>query len=375
MIAADPGTGRRLRLAYYAHHHGTGHLRHAQNVASLDLVDLLVTSTGPRNRALLQGPAEYVSLEPDVRPDGVPFENAPPPEFHYAPTHPAIRRRFAQLSRAWADFGADAVLVDVSVEVAMFARLSGYPVLFRRMPGNRTDPGHALAYGSATRLLAYYPAALEDPAHLAAHGAKSAYLGMLAPARSQADAAPAPLPAQPSRARRQVVVQTSLGGGVGLDRIVRAARVAPSWDWQVAGRVDGTTQPLPGNLHVLGVVAEPGPLLAAADVVVTSAGHNAIAASAAARRPAVVIPEERPFGEQAAFAERLRGIPGTSVASSWEAVHDWPALLEALASGPPSGLADALFVGREAFRDGFAALLHDALAGEEPAGDRSARAG
>jgi len=251
--------------------------------------------------------------------------------------------------------------VDVSVEVAVFARLSGYPVLFRRMPGHRTDPGHTLAYQAATRLLAYYPASLEDPAHLAAYGAKSAYLGMLAPAPT--DASTAPSSAQPARARRRVVVQTSLGGGVDLNRIARAARAAPSWDWQVAGRVDGTAPNLPGNLHVLGVVAEPAPLLSAADVVVSSAGHNAVAATAAAGRPAVVIPEERPFAEQAAFAGRLRGIPGTAVASSWESVRDWPALLEALAAGPPSGLADTLFVGREAFRAGFDALLRDALAG------------
>jgi hypothetical protein len=43
-------------------------------------------------------------------------------------------------------------------------------------------------------------------------------------------------------------------------------------------------------------------------------------------------------------------------------VHDWPALLEALASGPPSGLADTLFTGREAFREGFGAMLRGALA-------------
>lgn len=363
MNGAPPGTGRRLRLAYYAHHHGTGHLRHAQNVASLDLVDLLVTSTGPRDLALLPGPAEYVGLEPDVGPDGAPLEHTPPTVFHYAPTRPPIRRRFAQLSRAWTDFGADAVLVDVSVEVAVFARLSGYPVVFRRMPGNRTDPGHSMAYRVASRLLAYYPAALEDPTHLASYGAKSAYLGMFAPATGASDSALAAVPAQPPRARRRVVVQTSLGGGVGVDGIARAARATPSWDWQVAGRVEGAARNPPDNLRLLGVVAEPGALMAAADVVVTSAGHNAIAATAAARRPAVVIPEERPFGEQAAFAELLRGIPGTAEASSWEAVRDWPALLEALASGPPSGLADTLFTGREAFRDGFDAMLRGAVAG------------
>lgn len=348
---------RRLRVAYYAHHHGTGHLRHAQNIASLDLVDLMVTSTGPRNHRLLPGPADYVALEPDVGPDGAPLGHRPSEGLHYAPSHPAIRRRFAELSRAWADFGADAVVVDVSVEVAVFARLSGYPLAFRRMPGKRTDAAHALAYGAADQLMAYYPSALEDPAHLALHGAKSSYLGMLAPPGGTPGARTDTLPRRAPGERRSVVVQTSLGGGVGVGGIARAARATPSWDWQVAGRVDAASEAPPENLRLLGVVADPGELMAAAEVVVTSAGHNAVAAAAVAGRPTVIVPEERPFGEQASFAERLRGISGTAVAPDWDAVPDWEALLGRLAAGPPNALGDALFSDREAFRDGFDALL------------------
>ena len=359
------GGRRRLRLAYYAHHHGTGHLRHAQNIASLDLVDLLVTSTGPRDANLLPGPTEYVPLEPDVGDDGAPLRHAAADGFHYAPDHPAIRRRFAGLSRAWAEFGADAVLVDVSVEAAVFARLSGYPVVYRRMPGDRTDAAHRTAYGVASRLVAYFPSALEDPAHLSLHGGKSDYLGMLAPdAAGTRGTAPAG-----AGSRRRVVVQTSLGGGVGLAGIERAARAAPGWDWQVAGRLadakaerddDAGVDP-PDNLEVLGVVADPGALLAGADVVVTSAGHNAIAAAAAAGRPTVVVPEERPFGEQAAFAGRLAGIPGTVSVPTWDAVDDWEALLDRLARGPGSGLADALFTHRDAFRESLDVLLRRAV--------------
>lgn len=56
----------RYRVSYYAHHFGTGHLRHAQKVASTQMFEFQVASTGPRNTSLLPGPLEYVQLTPDV---------------------------------------------------------------------------------------------------------------------------------------------------------------------------------------------------------------------------------------------------------------------------------------------------------------------
>ncbi|MET1034031.1 MAG: hypothetical protein ABWX68_02165, partial [Arthrobacter sp.] len=301
-MSATGTPGRRPRLAYYAHHHGTGHLRHAQNIASLDVVDLLVTSTGERDPALLPGPAGYVALEQDVGAGGEPLRQEPVRGFHYLPTGPLIRNRFARLAAAWDAFGAEAVLVDVSVEVAVFARLAGYPVIFRRMPGRRVDDAHRLAYDAASRLVAYYPSALEDPEHLAAHGARSTYLGMVAPAplRGPAGAGAASgtghagagvagagagagvteIPGGRPGGHRRVVVQTSLGGSVGLGGIARAAAATPDWDWMVAGNGEARGGTAPPNLRLLGVVPDPARLMESADVVVTSAGHNAIAAAA-----------------------------------------------------------------------------------------------
>ncbi|MFB0833768.1 glycosyltransferase [Arthrobacter halodurans] len=356
-MSAAGTPGRRPRLAYYAHHHGTGHLRHAQNIASLDVVDLLVTSTGERDPALLPGPAGYVALEPDVGAGGEPLPQEPVRGFHYLPTGPLIRKRFARLAAAWDAFGAEAVLVDVSVEVAVFARLAGYPVIFRRMPGRRVDDAHRLAYDAASRLVAYYPSDLEDPEHLSAHGARSTYLGMLAPA-------PLRGPAGRAGGRRLVVVQTSLGGSLGLGGIARAAAATPGWDWMVAGNVESPVGvAAPPNLRLLGVVPDPARLMGSADVVVTSAGHNAIAAAAFARRPAVVIPEDRPFGEQAAFAERLRGLDGVVVARDWDAVPDWGSTLGAAAAGVPDGLAQALLVDRAEFRAGFERMVGRVVGG------------
>ena len=50
-------------------------------------------------------------------------------------------------------------------------------------------------------------------------------------------------------------------------------------------------------------------------MVVTHAGQNAVAEVAAARRPAVIVPEERPFHEQRTTARAL-------------AAGDWPVIVE-----------------------------------------------
>jgi hypothetical protein len=76
-------------------------------------------------------------------------------------------------------------------------------------------------------------------------------------------------------------------------------------------------------------VDDPWPEICSADVVVTHAGQNALADVAAARRPAIVIPEARPHEEQATTASVLAG------SSRWPAVvrwsfpeTGWPALLD-----------------------------------------------
>ncbi|TGH31983.1 hypothetical protein E5S57_25615, partial [Escherichia coli] len=64
-----------------------------------------------------------------------------------------------------------------------------------------------------------------------------------------------------------------------------------------------------------------------ADVVVTHAGQGCIADVAAAQRPAIVIPQPRPFGEQIATGLMLRQHRLAIVAQDWPDQRAWPALL------------------------------------------------
>ena len=192
------------------------------------------------------------------------------------------------------------VVVDVSVEVAALCRLCGVPVVVLAMPGVRTDRAHALAYDLADALLAPWPEAAHTDGLARAWRDKLWAVGAL----SRFDGRAGPTPSAPGRvgtdalhlglgARRARRADASCpwgGGGRGTSAAeVAAARAAtPGWEWVERG---------PGS---------PSPDLwadlAAADVVVTHGGQNAVAEVAAARRPAVVVAQPRPFDEQVATA-------------------------------------------------------------------------
>lgn len=341
----------KYKVSYYAHHHGTGHLRHAQRLAELGGMDLQVTSTGERRHDLLSGDLDYVALPADSGPLQHPGKMRAGDPLHYAPVGPAIQQRFATLNRAWARFAPDVVMVDVSVEVAMFARLSGYPVAFRRMPGDRRDRAHELAYEIADALFGYFPAELEDPSHLAAFGNKSHYLGVPGSLPAPSDPAAAP------SGRRRVLVQTSLASAIPARPLAAAAAASPGWLWEVAGAVEEDGTKLPENLLLHGVLPDPDRAMAAADLVISSAGHNAVAAAAASGRPVMLVPEERPHGEQLHFARALEGIAGIPMLGSWEDPADWPTLLELAVGTAPGALADALFVSPASFATALEAML------------------
>jgi hypothetical protein len=341
----------KYKVSYYAHHHGTGHLRHAQRLAELGGMELQVASTGERRLDLLSGDLEYVALPADAGPLQKHGKMRSGDALHYAPVGPGIQRRFTMLNQAWARFAPDVVMVDVSVEVALFARLSGYPVAFRRMPGDRTDPAHRLAYEVSDGIFGYFPAALEDPAHLRDFGEKSHYLGV-------PGSMPAPTVPRAARSRRRrVVVQTSLASSIPLRQLADAAAASSGWQWEVAGAVDQDGTPLPPNLRLHGVLSDPTRTMSEADLVISSAGHNAVVAAAASGRPVLLVPEDRPHGEQLHFARALEEKAGVPVLGSWETTVDWPDLLERAVGTDPATLASTLLVTPSCFSGALESML------------------
>ena len=336
-------------IGYYVHHQGDGHLTRAAAIArALGEEPVCGLSSRPRPD---DWPGEWVQL---ARDDEGPFEGAAAGgALHWAPRgHVGLRERMAQISAWVATHAPRRFVVDVSVEVTVLVRAMGVPTVVVALPGVRDDFAHQLGYRLADAIIAPWPdwadvlrGGEEWRAKTVAVGAISRFEGravvsapktravMVGGRGASAPTAPAlapPLPAAPAAAGatvvpaetpaaardRTVLVLSGRGGTeLTLDELAAAQAETPGWTWIVLGP--------PGSRWV----ADPWPLLCAADVVVTHAGQNAVADVAAARRPAVIVPQPRPFDEQATTARALEAAGLAVVQPVWPA-GTWADTLE-----------------------------------------------
>jgi predicted glycosyltransferase len=290
-------------IGWYVHHQGRGHLHRAAAVAAVLDTPVTGLSSLPDPGAPFAG---WVPLADDA---AHPVEEVTAGgALHWAPRgHDGMRERMARLA-AWVDEARpDAVVVDVSVEVSVFLRLMGVPVVVTAMPGDRTDAPHTTGYTVAERVLAFWPRDVLDPPWLTDLGDRVVHVGAVSrfDGRPPADAAPG-----------TAVLLAGGGGSAVTAADVDALRaVTPGLSWTVLGG--------PGEW-----TADPWPVLSAADVVVTHAGQNALAEVAAARRPAVVVAQDRPFREQHRTTEALHRSGIAVGLPRWPDAAAWPRLLE-----------------------------------------------
>ncbi|MCS5735217.1 glycosyltransferase [Herbiconiux daphne] len=263
---------------------------------------------------------------------------------HWVPVGDAgLRDRMAQVSQWIAETAPSVLVSDVSVEIALLARLHGVAVVTIALPGRRDDEAHRLGFAVSSVLLSAWPpeatgmlTGLDDAAaqkHVAV-GAISRFVPERgAGAREPEPAAERELkhehehehepeserqPLGSTRARRVLVLNGSGGDDLTADAVARARAQTPGWHWDVIGGGTGRW------------CDDPWPLILAADVVVSHAGQNAVAEIAAARRPAVIVPQARPHDEQQHTAAVLAGGPWPAVVVDSFATADWPrALTEA----------------------------------------------
>jgi predicted glycosyltransferase len=301
-------------IGYYVHHHGHGHLHRAQVIAAACRTEVIGFSGLPKPEGWT---GRWVELPSDA--GGVHADVTAHGTLHWVPRHhPGLAARTGLISAELASGRVRLMVVDVSVEVSVLARLHGVPVVVVAQPGDRTDRPHRTAYDLAERLLAPWPPR-PAPDWPAAWTAKTVHLGAV----SRFDGRD---PVAEPAGRRVLALWGSGGLDVDAATLTATAAACPRWRWQVVGPPPPDRGP--ADLDWAGWVEDVWPLLGAADVVVTHAGQNALAEVAAARRPAVVIPQHRPHGEQLATADALRKAGISRVAQSWPDPAWWPALLD-----------------------------------------------
>ena len=291
-------------IGWYVHAHGRGHLQRLQCVAAHLRTPVTALSSLPRPAGWDGG---WVQL-PDDLPTGADADPTAAGTLHWAPLHHGGLLDRAAAIAGWVAHARPAlVVVDVSVEVAVLIRTMGVPVVVAAMRGERTDRAHTTAYDLADALLAPWPAELPEP-WPRTWLEKAWHVGGM----SRLDGRE---PSPPPGAHRVAVLWGTGGSEVDTGDVAAAAAATPGWTWDDSG--------------LRGTAGDAWALLQDADVVVTHGGQNAVAEVAAARRPAVVVPQERPHDEQRATGRALTTAGLALVCDTWPGPSQWPALLQA----------------------------------------------
>lgn len=306
-------------IGYYVHHQGEGHRQRAAAIAAAYNGPMTLIGTGLSN---LSEEPRCLDLPDDRLPHGA-FDGADgtmrPPSLHYAPLHhDGLRKRVAVIADWIAVSRPALMIVDVSVEVAMLARLASVPVVYVRLNGRRNDRPHRDAFESATALLAPFAECLEDRGTPDWVRDKTCYLpGIVASAASRA--------ADPTRV---LVVAGKGGAPADGDMWAAAASAVPERRWRVIGPA---TSPacIPDNLELLGWTDNADTEIAGAGVVIGAAGDGLVNAVFAHARPFICRPEPRAFDEQVSKAEMLASLDAAIVMKQWPPADRWRSLLGA----------------------------------------------
>jgi hypothetical protein len=180
-----------------------------------------------------------------------------------------------------------AFVIDVSVEVTAFVRLMGVPTVVFAQPGDRTDSPHLLGYDVADRIVAPWAPGTIHVEVLQGHldrvrhvGAISRYDGRDRDRGHDHDV------------RRVLFLSRTLDPPQLAETV--DLLTAQGWVVETAGaRADDR-------------VDDVWPMLCRATVVVSAAGQNGVADLAAVGARAVVLSQDRPFGEQEHTAHVLQ---------------------------------------------------------------------
>lgn len=302
-------------IGYYIHHHGSGHVQRALAIAAFLGADVAAFSSLARPDGWA---GEWIQLPSDAEPlpDAAARQTAGG-RLHWAPlAHAGYRDRMGIIARWIANVRPAAFVVDVSVEVGVLARSLGVPTIVMGMRGDRRDKAHRLGYDLAEAIVAPWPTDLPEPWWPSAWLEKTNHVGAISRFDSDVPAAGGGSAlAVPTCETRRVLCLLGAGGADPHD-LDGAQRATPGWEWMLAG--GATFRPR----------AELWDLLRRADVVVTHGGQNAVADVAAARRPAVVVAQQRPHDEQLATVRALeRGNLAVGL-EGWPPPDAWPVLLE-----------------------------------------------
>lgn len=330
-------------FGFFVHHQGRGHARRCEEIIRhLDDRPITILSADRSIFGTFDERVEFVELPNaigDPSATNALHQQQSPDAMQCVPLgSPALKANAELMVDFFRRANPGLMFNDVSVEWALLARLCSVPCVKVRMHGDRADASHTTAYQACAGMIAPYHEDLEQDDYPAWARRKTFYSGGLCTtsaeipdrqlARSRLD-----LPQD-----QPIVVALSGGGGSGANfaSLTMAARALPDTLWLTVGPVqlEGHETEFP-NLRRIGWVDQVMDYIAAADVVVASAGDNTCHEIARAERPFLCIPEWRYYDEQVAKGRELARLGAAHVLSGWPASNrQWE---EAIAAAKETG--------------------------------------
>jgi predicted glycosyltransferase len=327
-------------FGFFVHHQGRGHARRCEAIlTALDDRPVTILSASREIFGAFDDRVAFVELpnaigEPSA--SSALHDQRTPRTMHCVPMGSPTLRENAALIGQYLATGPGLFFVDVSAEWALMSRLYSVPAVKVRMHGDRNDPGHLGAYEACAGLVAPYDERIEQADYPAWARAKTFYSGGLC---TTTDSVPSQEEARRKlglAADREVILCLSGGGGSGSPYapLTMGARARPDAEWLCIGTLheEGHETDF-ANLRKLGWVDNVTDYIAAADIVIASAGDNTVTEIARVGRPFLCVPEWRYFDEQGRKAEELARFGAAHTLARWPADYSaWNAALQAAMS-------------------------------------------
>lgn len=286
-----------MKIGYYVHSHGDGHRQRAIAIAKHypHIFTLIGTNLENRTEGL-----DYLDLPSDSCTDDN-YTNNHLHLTHYTPyNEPNIRHRMRQISDWIDDNKPDLMVVDVSVEIAMLARILTIPTVYVRLVGKRSDSAHMDAFLAAEALLCPFAKELETETTDEQIRKKSYYFADLSSKTN----------VEIKAEDNNILVLLGAGGhDFKLKHLIKLAKALPKWKINVLGPIKRSFfKRIPKNLHLHGWIKDYLPYLTKASIVIGSAGDGVVSNVLNLKKPYICVPQYRPFDEQIEKAKKLSEI-------------------------------------------------------------------
>lgn len=297
-----------FNIAFYVHHHGSGHLMRSLQVAN-KLKDYHITLFGSslHNLSDIGDNTDVVHLPLDVEQadNNISLQQRELSTLHYAPILiSGIRERAAIITNAFKNLYPLILVVDVSVEITMLARLSGIPTIVIMQHGKRVDFAHLSAYESAEKLIAPFSEDMYNGENGWVKN-KTVFTGGF----SRFDGR---MPVVKVIKKKIAILIGAGGTSIDSNVVNHIALQCKSFEFHVFGEVYHPDQK-PVNVTYHRYCSDPFDEISSSYIIIGNTGHNTVMEVASLNKRFVGIPEPRPFFEQDDKALSITGRAGIEI--------------------------------------------------------------